>query len=141
MVDRDAVINLIKYSLCDLKRDNDKQIFINTINSLPSAQSQPCEDAVSRQDVDAYIAKLMSGYLYDEERTRLEEFSAYLWELPSVTPERLKGTWKVFTDINADRRYSCSICNNYIIKLREDEREFNYCPNCGAEMSGGGEDG
>lgn len=44
-------------------------------------------DAVSRDDVDAYIAKLMSGYLYDEERTRLEEFSAYLWELPSVKPQ------------------------------------------------------
>lgn len=52
---------------------------------------QLCEDAVSRQDVDAYIAKLMSGYLYDEERTRLEEFSAYLWELPSVTPRMIQG--------------------------------------------------
>lgn len=47
---------------------------------------EPSEDCIRRDDVDAYIAKLMSGYLYDEERTRLEEFSAYLWELPSVTP-------------------------------------------------------
>lgn len=35
-ISREAAINLINHSLCDLKRDADKQIFINTVNSLPS---------------------------------------------------------------------------------------------------------
>lgn len=39
-ISREEVINLINHSLCDLKRDADKQIFINTINSLPSVTPQ-----------------------------------------------------------------------------------------------------
>jgi hypothetical protein len=83
-------------------------------------------DAVSRQDVDAYIAKLMSGYLYDEERTRLEEFSAYLWDLPSVTPQRSKGKW-----LDDCGGVKCSCCGYYI-----DDYYYckNYCTNCGAEL-------
>lgn len=50
-------------------------------------EQKPCEDAISREAVDKYIARLLSGYLYDGERERLEIFSAYLWELPSVTPK------------------------------------------------------
>ena len=46
---------------------------------------EQCDDAISREAVDKYIARLLSGYLYDGERERLEIFSAYLWELPSVT--------------------------------------------------------
>lgn len=48
-------------------------------------EQKPCEDAISRQAVDGYITNLLSGYLYDEERTRLEDLTAYIWELPSVT--------------------------------------------------------
>ncbi len=50
-------------------------------------EQEPCTDAVSREAVDKYIARLLSGYLYDGERERLEIFSAYLWELPSVNPQ------------------------------------------------------
>ena len=50
-------------------------------------QTENCEDTISRQAVDDYISHWMSGYIYDEERTRLEEFSAWLLdELPSVKP-------------------------------------------------------
>ena len=171
------------------------------IRALPSVTPQPCKDCISRDDVDAYIAKLMSGYLYDEERTRLEEFSAYLWELPSVIPkgvtvtdfadrcrecgriktsedavsreaveeitfqepsytdpyniltevrekvralptvtsERPKGTWIQTKDecdgVNFyDFSFECSKCG------KEQSFKSNYCPNCGAEMIGGGED-
>ena len=53
-----------------------------------------CDDAVSRQAVDDYIVKLLDGYLYDEERTRLENLCAYLWELPSVRPQEPTGHCK-----------------------------------------------
>lgn len=44
-------------------------------------------DLISRRAVDEYISHLLSDYLYDEERERLEQFSAWLWdELPPVQP-------------------------------------------------------
>ena len=52
-----------------------------------ASDKQPCEDCISREAVDEYITNLLSGYLYDEERTRLEDLTAYIWELPSVQPE------------------------------------------------------
>ena len=50
-------------------------------------KEEDAEDCISRQAVDEYITNLLSGYLYDEERTRLEDLSAFVWELPSVTPK------------------------------------------------------
>ena len=37
-------------------------------------EQEPCDDAISRDAVDKYIARLLSGYLYDGERERLEIF-------------------------------------------------------------------
>lgn len=54
---------------------------------LKALEQQPCEDCISREAVDEYITNLLSGYLYDEERTRLEDLTAFVWELPSVTPK------------------------------------------------------
>ena len=70
------------------------EAFVMAINAL---QTEPCgkdinvttTDAISRQAVDEYISHLLSDYLYDEERERLEQFSAWLWdELPSVQSEQ-----------------------------------------------------
>ena len=59
----------------------------NYMEILEKQMQQPCEDCISRDAVDEYITNLLSGYLYDEERTRLEDLSAFVWELPSVTPK------------------------------------------------------
>ena len=59
--------------------------------AIKALSQEPCDDAISREAVDKYIARLLSGYLYDGERERLEIFSAYLWELPSVTQK--SGKW------------------------------------------------
>lgn len=88
------------------------EVYKSMIDALDMAikalEAQPCEDCISRQAVDEYITNLLSSYLYGEERTRLEDLTAYIWELPSVTPqprwipvsERLPedGTWNCFTD-------------------------------------------
>lgn len=104
---------------------------------------EPSDDCVRRDDVDAYIAKLMSGYLYDEERTRLEAFSAYLWELPSVTPERPKGKWNFI----GYQMFECSSCKSAYTQNQFEELKIyttddllpKFCPNCGADMRGGAE--
>ena len=65
---------------------------VDIIANLPSvtptiSEKETVEDCISRDAVDEYITKLLSGYLYDEERTRLEDLTAYIWELPSVIPQ------------------------------------------------------
>lgn len=57
---------------------------------IKALEQQSSEDYISREAVDNYIVKLMSGYLYDEERARLEDLTAYIWELPSITPQQTK---------------------------------------------------
>ena len=83
-------------------RNGEDEITLNACRgAIEALQTEPCEDCISRQAVDDYISHWMSGYIYDEERTRLEDFSAWLWdELPSVTPQKVirckncKYLWK-----------------------------------------------
>lgn len=51
--------------------------------------------------------------------------------LPPAQAERKKGKWKVSNLPKGKMKY-CSECGfgQYIA----DERRYNYCPNCGAEM-------
>ena len=91
---------------------------------------EPCDDAISRDAVDKYIARLLSGYLYDGERERLEIFSAYLWELPSVTQK--SGKW-IITHLS-NMAY-CSECDYLFKDIPASMVEhFKHCPNCGAKM-------
>lgn len=45
---------------------------------------------IEREDVDNVIAKVLSGYLYDEERERLENIIAGIEEIPAVNVVRCK---------------------------------------------------
>ena len=95
--------------------------------AIEALEQQPCEDAISREAVDEYITNLLSGYLYDEERTRLEDLTTYIWELPSVQPTRPAGRWeRLVEDYN-----KCSKCG----EMGKLYRIYKYCPNCGARMT------
>lgn len=105
-----------------------KECMLNAIKNGVVIEKQPCEDCISREAVDEYITNLLSGYLYDEERTRLEELTAFVWELPSVQPTRTTGKWETFVeDYN-----KCSKCG----EMGKFYRIYKYCPNCGAKMNG-----
>ena len=92
------------------------------------------DDLISRQAVDEYISHLLSDYLYDEERERLEKFSAWLWdELPSVNPQKV-GRWIHHGDYDA---MECSVCGEGF----HYELDANFCPSCGAKMDGGDDNG
>jgi hypothetical protein len=94
--------------------------------AIEALEQQPCEDCISREAVDEYITNLLSGYLYDEERTRLEDLTTFIWELPSVQPTRPTGKWETFVeDYN-----KCSKCG----EMGKFYRIYKYCPNCGAKM-------
>ena len=62
-----------------------------SVNKDAKDKSIVTDDLISRNAVDEYISELLSGYLYDVEREKLEQFSAWLWdELPSVTPQIIR---------------------------------------------------
>ena len=102
--------------------------------AIRAIEQEPCDDVISRQAVDDYIVKLLDGYLYDEERTRLEGLCAYLWELPSVTQK--SGKWQVVSDGYGDSAYicECSECKDTVWVYKNADRKWKYCPNCGAKM-------
>ena len=128
-----------KYFMADVWKA--KKVAIKALEQLP------CEDCISREAVDNYIVKLMSGYLYDEERTRLEDLTAYIWELPSITPKGVTitdfadrcrecgkqkaGKWKRISPAGI---YECTNCNQVI--MTSDIDCYKYCHGCGVRMEG-----
>lgn len=128
---RDEFINIV-YS--ELHSDGDNYRANRIIDAaddytdeiVEALKQQPCEDCISREAVDEYITNLLSGYLYDEERTRLEDLTAYIWELPSVQSTRPTARWEKYVD----GYKKCSRCG----KLTKYYRNHKYCPDCGARM-------
>ena len=58
-------------------------------------------------------------------------------ELPSAQPERKRGKWAHSEDIawSGGGKTTCSACAwSYSDGAYLDVYEFNFCPNCGAEM-------
>ena len=107
------------------------------------AEAQPSEDCISREAVNVLIDELARA-ISDEKccisRGRsTATIMRDILHLPSVIPQRLKGKWKRiagFEDCNYDK---CSVCGAYQL-FYYGKPSTNYCPNCGAEMNGGGED-
>ena len=93
--------------------------------AIKALGQQPCEDCISRAEAFHILECNKNVYVEDIE------------ELPSVTPELIKGRWiEVIDDTDSSGRkknwhYKCSICGNEDSGLGE----YNYCPICGAEMS------
>ena len=88
---------------------------------------EPCEDAVSRQ---AVLKEFEKG---------TENLYGRIDKLPSVQPKAKTGHWIRLpkNGLSGLPWYECSECEKErcIAMLRD----FNYCPNCGAEMKGGAE--
>lgn len=91
------------------------------------------EDCISREEVQDLISRWLSDYLLDETREALETINYKVGDMPSVYPERPKGKWLHI--YKSDIACECSVCH---IQMPITEY-FHYCPNCGANMFGGGE--
>ena len=93
-------------------------------------KQQQSEDAISRSELLRH-----QHIIYDDDG---EDYKAVyvkdIKAMPSVTPERPKGKW-IFKDDNIaipTGYYQCSECEEGKLLVKD-----NFCPNCGAEMSGG----
>lgn len=92
---------------------------------------QPCEDAISRQAAIDFIIDNY-GLKCSSLTNGIRDY------LPPVTPQPKIGKWIQTKDecdgVNFyDFSFECSKCG------KEQSFKSNYCPNCGAEMNGGGE--
>jgi len=83
-------------------------------------------DTISRQEtIDA-----------EEGNKALNEAVERLKELPSAEPERKKGKW-IKEYWNGEHTRKCSACNiTQTVTTYRWKVNFNYCPNCGADMRG-----
>ena len=97
------------------------------INEILKALEQTSEDCISRQAVQNLTATLLSDYLHDEDREKIEKLDAEIGDLPSIQPK--KGEWILHP---FEHVAECSVCKAWV----SIDMMTNYCPNCGADMRG-----
>ena len=97
------------------------------------------DDLISRQAaIDALHMHLMYRMGTDSNKKRLDE---WINNLPSAQPERNRGYW-----IEVDDHYNrisgrCSVCGWESHMYEDDVVGMDFCPNCGARLQEGEENG
>lgn len=100
---------------------SDEEIEEALTMAIKALEQEPCEDAISRQSVDQNI------YDYAESNgLSYANLKNAILDTTSVTPTRKKGKW-IKSNIGGAK--VCSVCQAHM-----GLSNFNYCPNCGAEM-------
>ena len=105
-------------------------------------ETQPTDaDCISRQMVNELVDELARAI--SDERCCISRGRSTatimqdILNLPSVTPTRPKGKWKILDECANEGVY-CSKCHKTVFKLEFSHtmkwRNFKYCPNCGARM-------
>ena len=114
----------------DVNRAYDRG-YITAIN----AYARPKGDLISRQDaIDALEEQLDYLQMLNKNENPTAEGKWYgvnwarntIADLPYKQNERPKGEWRV----RHDNHFRCTNCEQY------SSFNFNYCPNCGADMRG-----
>ena len=112
-------------------------------------------DVISRADVEQTVEDNILCYTHSDRpidqdpdtechkaiRMALRMLRKDLRKLPSAQTERKKGEWIPLISTSDQKHhewcgYQCSICGEKTLRLMQ----YNFCPNCGADMRGG-EDG
>lgn len=93
-------------------------------DAVPSAQPEPCEDAINRADIvwHDYLVSVGNGQYREKKCAYKDEVD----EMPSVTQKRKTGEW-----IDTGSGQECSECGE--IQYGYDNCR-NFCANCGARM-------
>lgn len=108
-----------------------RENFYTTEEKIYGQPKQPSEDCISREEAINEADNLSLETSYDNEKVE-----QMLRDLPPVIPQRKKGKW-IETPVENDVVtfvFKCSECGKRVVN------PYDYCPNCGAEMSGGGEE-
>lgn len=117
---------------CDYTTEEITKAFIEDVEAVKDQlDGQPCEDCISRSELLRH-----QHIIYDDDEEGYRAvYVKDIKAMPSVTPERPKGKWiHKMQVMNNPYTYKCSVCKGW------EKDKTKYCPNCGAEMSGGGEE-
>ena len=115
------------------------------IGNLPSAQPEPCEDAVSRRRLLSDLKKLIVAWekypVMAEQLKGVETAIGYVEAIPSVTPKQKTGKWNAYyhgINETPSFTYSCNQCGYSapygLYGGKYSQKKWNFCPNCGAKM-------
>lgn len=105
-------------------------------------KQQPCEDTISRQ---AAIDETWKEPSYTDPYNVLTEVRERIQSLPSAQPERKKGKWvEVAVTDGYDKDgiktwisvMQCDQCGFIVNAVEGHMAQYNYCPNCGADIRG-----
>lgn len=116
--------------------------FADKCKECGKIQKKLSEDVVSRQEV-IDIINFEDKWLFDANghnantKIALSGLKSRVKALPSVTPQRPKGTWICIEDNPDEYHYECSECGHHMNWIDESDR---YCPSCGCQMDGDKED-
>lgn len=101
------------------------------LKELEALEKQPCEDAISREDVikavDRHTFDTDDGLCLDE------DISIILESLSSVAPTRKKGKWICFDKDRFPINPHCTNCGGEPYYFN-DIHQYKYCPYCGCLM-------
>ena len=145
-------------NIFDLEDVEDEIDFIQEHKKIPvKLDLEPCEDAVSRQDVLDLVVGEISHETYEgiyelpsvtvrQNEITLESAIDYLhkigWmqEHDRILSERQTGEWiELPKALDANENpCKCSACG-HILSFMHCYPKSNFCPNCGADMRGDGE--
>lgn len=137
---RRAVLPFVKKKLAEInyegqgKRDVEEfeKDFNELLNlAIKALEQEPCEDAVSREQVLLALTGKNLSTKNTEELISL--FNKRIKALPPVTPTRKKGKWiEERDDYGNITGWHCSNC--YEDSGFTTTCKWDFCPNCGAEM-------
>ena len=134
LISRQAAIDALADMHC--KSDEDGYVWIirsdawARIDALPSAQPEPCEDAVSRKmAMDAITASTPYCVVPDDYHISVVDMEFRISTLPSVTPKQKAGK----AVVKSDGEKGFWVCNQCGERVHTWDK---YCSECGAKLKG-----
>ena len=96
--------------------------------AIKALEQEPCDDAISRQALLAYIEFILTHGM--GKKKSFEFIKKYVERQPSVTPKQKMGHW---IKISPAGIYECSECGQNV--MTGDIDAYRHCYGCGVKMS------
>lgn len=137
-ISRQAAIEVVQNRPMMLSKE--KVLLINDLEKLPPAQTESCEDTVSRQRLLSSLKELVVAWekypVMAEQIKGVEAAIGYVETIPTAQPESDSGRWERHYSrpgVYADLCWHCSKCG-YKTDYQYAHVNHRYCQNCGRKM-------